>query len=228
VPPGGLFDVEQFRLVAERLAVVRTVHRPTLVLGSTQAAGVVDRQRVVEVGGEIVRRRSGGGAVLLRPGDHLWIDAWIPRDDPLWVSDVSAAAAWVGAWWSTALGAHGVGGCEVHEGRAVPGTHGALVCFAGRGPGEVVLGEQKLVGVSQWRSREGSLFHTCAYSRWEVEPLVDLLDLEAAARLTLSRDLRHVAAGFDDLDPAGPDLAVLSQTLLSSFPSWGYDGPGLT
>ena len=34
--------------------------------------------------------------MYLDPGGQLWLDAWIPRDDPLWVLDVSAAAEWVG------------------------------------------------------------------------------------------------------------------------------------
>jgi lipoate-protein ligase A len=186
---------------------------------------VVVSQRVIDLGGEVMRRRGGGGAVLLQPGDQLWVDAWIPREDPLWVADVSAAAAWVGAWWSTALGSLGVGGCEVHEGRAVPGTHGGLVCFSGRGPGEVFQRGRKLVGLSQWRSREGALFYSCAYRYWAPGPLVDLLDLVPAARRALARDLVDAAVGLEDLDPAVPDLATLRDALLTSFPTWGRGGP---
>jgi lipoate-protein ligase A len=223
VPASGPFDVEQFRPLRERQAVVRQADRPTFVLGSTQSAEVVAPQRVNAIGGEVVRRRGGGGAVLLLPGDHLWVDAWIPREDPLWVADVSLAATWVGAWWSAALGALGVDRCEVHEGRAIPGTHGALVCFSGRGPGEVFQRGRKVVGLSQWRSREGSLFHTCAYHRWAPGPMIDLLDLDSATRLALARDLVDAALGIDDLEPAGPDMAALSERLLTSFPTWGRD-----
>lgn len=163
--------------------------------------------------------------MLLHPGDHLWIDVWVPREDALWVADVSAAAAWVGAWWSAALSALGVVGCEVHQGRAIPGTHGALVCFSGRGPGEVFQRGRKVAGVSQWRSREGSLFQTCAYRHWSPGPLVDLLDLDAAARRALAGDLVDAAIGLAELDPAGPDIGALRDALLTSFPAWGRDGP---
>lgn len=204
--------------------MVRQVDRPTFVLGSTQPAEVVVPQRVIDIGGEVVRRRGGGGAVLLQPGDHLWVDAWVPRQDPLWVADVSAAAAWVGAWWSAALGSLGVGECEVHEGRAVPGAHGALVCFSGRGPGEVFHRGRKVVGLSQWRSREGSLFSSCAYRHWAPGPLVDLLDLASASHRALASALVDAAAGLEDLDLAGLDMAALSEGLLTSFPTWGRDG----
>src|ERR1700722_14899773 len=98
-----LFDVEQFRTLDSRRAAAPLVRHPTVVLGSAQRAGILKQERVAEIGAEVVHRRGGGGAVLLHPGDHLWIDAWIPRDDPLWDPDVSVAAAWVGAWWRAAL-----------------------------------------------------------------------------------------------------------------------------
>ena len=78
--------------------------------------------------------------MYLGPGEQLWLDAWIPRDDPLWMVDVSAAAEWVGAWWTEALAGFGQRGFEVHRGRPLPGALGDLVCFAGRGPGEVFHG----------------------------------------------------------------------------------------
>ena len=134
-----------------------------------------------ERGVELARRRGGGGAVYLGPGEQLWLDVWIPRDDPLWVADVSAAAEWVGAWWTTALAGLGQRGFEVHHGRSVPGDFGDLVCFAGRGPGEVFHGGRKVVGLSQWRAREGALFSSCAYLRWDPAPLLALLDVEGTA-----------------------------------------------
>jgi lipoate-protein ligase A len=223
VPPRPLFDVEQFRHLAERLAVVRRVEQPTLVLGSTQRADLVDGSRAAALAVDVVHRRGGGGSVLLRPADHVWIDAWIPRGDPLWKDDVTSAAAWVGAWWSAALGEVGITGCRVHRGRSVPGEFGGLVCFAGQGPGEVFSGGRKVVGLSQWRSREGALFMACAYLKWEPGPLVELLALDIPERHALAGALSGVAVGLADLAPSGPDLPKLSQVLLTSFPTWGSD-----
>jgi lipoate-protein ligase A len=197
-----------------------------VVLGSTQRAEVVDVTALRARGVELARRRSGGGAVFLGPGAQLWLDVWIPRGDPLWAGDVSVAAEWVGAWWTAALADLGQHGFAVHRGRSVPGDLGDLVCFAGRGPGEVFHGARKVVGLSQWRAREGALFSSCAYLRWEPELLLDLLDVEGdEARAGLARDLVPLAAGLADLEPALTELGGMRSSLLGSLPDFELTGP---
>jgi lipoate-protein ligase A len=215
-----LFDVERFREEPRRVVVVREVEHPTLVLGSTQPTELVAGPELRRLGVEMARRRGGGGAVSLRPGDHLWIDAWIPRGDPLWMPDVSLAAEWVGRWWTTALTSLGAGGLDIHTGRSVPGELGEIVCFAGRGPGEVLHSGRKVVGLSQWRSREGALFSSCAYRRWDPESLMDLIDVDDAERSALVAELASAAVGLGELDPAVDDLDRLSELLVGSFAGW--------
>jgi lipoate-protein ligase A len=217
--PSPFFDVERFRSEPRRLAVVQAVERPTLVLGSTQSPAVVSDAAAAAAGVAVERRRGGGGAVLLGPGDHLWLDTWIPRADPLWVMDVAVAAEWVGSWWSGALREVGVDGLTAHAGRSEPGALGDLVCFAGRGPGEVFTGGRKLVGLSQWRAREGALFSSCLYARWEPDLLAGLLVADGAGGPAgLAKSLRAVAVGLADLVP-GPaaDMGALRDSLLRSF-----------
>ena len=72
--------------VAERIATFHSVERPTLVLGSAQRDGDVDRHVVNALGVDVVRRRSGGGAVLLIPDEYVWLDLVIPVGDPLWLA----------------------------------------------------------------------------------------------------------------------------------------------
>jgi lipoate---protein ligase len=221
----SLFDVEPFRAEPRRVVVRRQVDRATLVLGSTQPTEFVAGWALRERGVELARRRGGGGAVYLRPGDHLWLDAWIPRDDSLWDHDVSRAAEWVGAWWSDALKGLGTGGFEVHTGRSVPGELGELVCFAGRGPGEVLHAGRKVVGLSQWRSREGALFSSCVYDRWDPAGLLGLLDVDDVARAALVSDLASAAVGVEELEPAVDDMEALGRALLASFDSWADGVP---
>ena len=216
-----LFDVEAFRSEPRRLALVREVTGPTLVLGSTQPTELVDPPAMRERGVELARRRGGGGAVYLEPARQLWLDAWIPRDDPLWVADVSRAAEWVGAWWEDALTGQGQHGFEVHVGRSVPGEYGDLVCFAGRGPGEVFHGGRKVVGLSQWRAREGALFSSCAYLRWDPRSLLELLCVDARAEVELGHGLKQTAVGLQELEPAAADLGAVRDDLLEVFPSLG-------
>jgi hypothetical protein len=57
-------------------------------------------------------------------------------------------------------------------------THTAwsrLVCFAGIGPGEVLVGGRKAVGISHRRTRAGARFQCVAHRRWPGEELVALL-----------------------------------------------------
>jgi lipoate-protein ligase A len=199
---------------------------PTVVLGSTQPVEIVNAARASAIHAEVVRRRGGGGAVLLQPADHLWIEAWVPRDDPLWVADAAAAATWVGDWWRAALCSVGARGCRVHEGRAIPGEHGALACFSGKGPGEVFREGRKVMGLSQWRAREGALFHTCAYTHWDPRPLVDVLEVDRAVKESLVQDLAEAAIGVDDIGLGSKEtIPLLRDALVSTFATWGEDRP---
>ncbi len=155
---------------AARAVWVAEPTAPALVIGSTQP------DRVVRPGAEIevVRRRSGGGAVLVVPGDVLWVDVIVPADDELWDDDVGRAAHWLGRVWAAALGELGVAG-KVHTGGLVAAPHSTQVCFAGLGPGEVTVDGRKVVGISQRRTRSAARFQCAALGRWDPIALGDLL-----------------------------------------------------
>jgi len=156
---------------------------PAVVLGSTQAD--VDHEAAAEHGLTVVRRRSGGGAVLVAPDDPLWVDVDLPAGDPLGDDDVGRSFLWLGRAWAAALRAHGFD-ATVHEGRFEPGPWGRAVCFAGRGPGEVFVDGAKAVGIAQRRTRSGARFQCAVPRRWDPRPLTDLVapgaDLAAVAR----------------------------------------------
>ncbi len=120
--------------------IVRVLHaeRPAVVLGAAQPGSDVDAGRAARLGVDIARRRSGGGAVLVGPGESLWVDVAIPRGDPLWSDDVGTAMAWIGEAWVSALDAVGAGPAERWAGRLVSSPWSDKVCFAGVGPGEVL------------------------------------------------------------------------------------------
>lgn len=100
--------------------------------------------------------------MLLQPGRQVWADFFVPADDPLWNDDVSDAALWAGALWSSAVEPFAAEPLSVHSGRLTADRWGRLVCFAGRGPGEVFAGGLKVVGVSQRRSRHRARIQTTA------------------------------------------------------------------
>ncbi|MCB0968867.1 MAG: lipoate--protein ligase family protein, partial [Ilumatobacter sp.] len=128
---------------------------PAIVLGSRQTPDLLDLDRVAAAGWDVVRRRSGGGAVLLVPDAIVWIDLIVPHG--LAPDDVRGSMLWAGRRWRDALVALGAepGTIELHEGGMVCTPWSGLVCFAGVGPGELLVGDRKLVGLSQRRTRHG-------------------------------------------------------------------------
>lgn len=156
---------------------------PSLVLGSGQREDDGLLARADAAGLPVVRRRSGGGAVLVVPGFVLWVDVLVPRYDPLWDDDVGRSAVWLGAVWRDALETLGVD-AELVD-RASRSAVGRTICFGGRAVGEVLVGGRKVVGVSQRRDRYGARFQCAALVGPEaveasVVPLVGLLGLGAA------------------------------------------------
>jgi lipoate-protein ligase A len=157
---------------------VLDVVAPALVLGSTEPDLPFDPPVAV------VRRRSGGGAVLVEPGRVLWVDVAVPAGDPLWQADVGRAFLWLGDVWAAALKAAGVDGAVRHDGPLVRSRWSDMACFAGLGPGEVTRGGRKVVGISQRRTREVAVFQCAALLAWDGPALAVLLRApEAAADL---------------------------------------------
>ncbi len=152
-----------------RSATFHTVERATLVLGSAQTDDAVDADAAAGLGLELVRRRSGGGAVLLVPGEFVWLDLVLPAGDPLWSDDVGRAMEWVGELWLGALSEIGVRHASVHRGGLVPSQWSRAVCWAGVGTGEVMVDGAKLVGVSQRRTRTYARFQTMCHLAWRPE-----------------------------------------------------------
>jgi lipoate---protein ligase len=162
--------------VVGRRATWAEVDRPSLVLGSTQPLDAVDAAVAATWGVTVARRRSGGSAVLLWPGEHLWLDVDVPRGDRLWDDDVGRSMNWLGEVWVEALAGLGVT-AEVHRGPMVRTDWSGAVCFAGLGPGEVHADGAKLVGISQRRTRDGARLQCACHLRWRPEAYAELLAL---------------------------------------------------
>lgn len=169
-----------------RCVVVHHVEERAVVLGSTQTDAVLDPDAVSALGLELARRRSGGGAVLLIPGEHVWVDVVVPSHDPLADDDVERATWWLGRAWARALGLGPVVAAPAGRHSAVGGAAlqlrgvsdraaGRVACFAALGPGEVSVDGRKVLGVSQRRTRFGARFQCIAYSLWDPEPLLAAL-----------------------------------------------------
>ncbi len=185
--------------------------RPAVILGSSQAEAGIDQERARAAGVDVVRRPSGGGAVLVVPGEALWLDVFLPAGDPLWKDDVGVAFHWLGRAWAQALGQVDVP-AHAYQGPMRHTPWSRTVCFAGLGPGEVLDGaRRKVVGLSQRRTRTHARFQCCVMLRWDPGALVALLAgpyPDGAA----TEDLAGVAAGIG-ADKAEPLLGALNEVL---------------
>ena len=194
-PLTELYDYDSLRRDREATMHVVRPTRPTLVLGSAQSSEILDAQRLGEV--PLRRRRGGGGLVFLRP-DDLWIDWWIPADDPRWRADVHASSTLAGQWWADALRTFVRGEITVHEGPLEGDVAYRLVCFAGRGPGEVFIDGVKAVGVTQWRVREGVFVSTVMHAHESTEVLRFLKEVPDGLDSALNH---HVVSSLIGVDP---------------------------
>jgi len=169
---------EAHELFASSLDLLATVEQPTvrilvpstavLVLGSAQRADIVG------LGVSYVHRRSGGGAVWLDPANQVWVDVLLPANHPRWTDDIRRSVDWLGHVWWLALTNLGVpsASMRVHAGGLERSKWSSLLCFAGVGPGEVLIGPRKVVGISQRRSRRAALFQCGALLDWSFDPMV--------------------------------------------------------
>lgn len=134
-----------------------------IVLGSRQTPDLVDAEACRAAGLDVVRRRSGGGAVLLRPDAVVWIDVVLPHG--VAPDDVRGSMVWIGERWAELLEPLASGRVDVHRGGMVCTPWSDLICFAGIGPGEVLVDGRKFLGLSQRRTRHGIRVQGTLYRR---------------------------------------------------------------
>jgi len=178
------------------------VDHAALVLGSSQPLTHIDLDACRRRDIDVIRRRSGGGAVLLEPGDAIWADVLIPTTHSRWTDDVSSSAWWLGDIWRSTVTQFGVQDATVHRSPMISTEWSRHVCFAGVGGGEVTVhrteatGESvtsKVVGISQRRGRLGARFQCAIYRTWKPDAHSELF----AAPGPTATDLRHVATNVD-------------------------------
>lgn len=189
-----------------RLACLTRPTAAAVVLGSAQPLADFDAERCARQHLDLVRRRSGGGAVVVSPGAQIWLDLFVPAADPLFESDVVRASSWVGSLWREALGGASGDGARlaVHEGGLAATPWSRRVCFSGVGPGEVTRDGRKVTGVAQRRDRAGAWFFTMALVRPEQQQLASLLalgrDERAAIRVALGAETSVIGCPAQDLE----------------------------
>jgi lipoate-protein ligase A len=193
-PAGTLFADTDAALTSvsegDRIIRVLTVDAPVVVLGSAQDPSHF-RLPV-----DVVRRRSGGGAVWLDPESMVWFDIIISRSDPLWQADVGQSMWWVGELFTQALLSLGVADATTHRRAMVRHELDRTICWTGIGPGEVTagVGGPKMVGVAQKRVRYGALFQVGVLLSSSQFRLASIFGLGKAEETTVQAGERPVPA----------------------------------
>ena len=184
------------------------VHRvaPAAITCGRALLGSVDPDAVAASGLELVTRGSGGGPVLW-DDDLIAIDVVLPHGDPRLPADVVAAYRWVGEAVVQVLEGLGVQGARAvppAEARAWPAGEASGLCFGGLSPWEVVMGERKVLGLSQVRKQAGGIIQVGVPMRLDAARLATAVGAPDGA----AADLAARTVGVADLAPGTPRDAV--------------------
>lgn len=178
--------------------VVHAVAPAAITVGRAQLAEV-DRAAAAAEGLDVVARPSGGGPVLW-DDDLIAIDIILPAGHPLLPVDVVAAYRWVGEAVVAALGHLGIEGARAvppDEARAWPRGEASGLCFGGLSPWEVVVGDRKILGLSQVRRQAGGIVQVGVPMRLDAARLARAVGAPPGA----GDDLAARTAGIADLAP---------------------------
>ncbi len=134
---------------------------PAIIMGCSQRPDAGQQQRAEQAGMPLMRRGSGGGAVLAGPW-MLSVTLFIPPEHTVAALNIIEIFSWFEAIWIKALRDCGVP-CKgvdqplIEASKARSKRHGVeWACYASLSHGEVVSPDgRKLVGLAQIRKRKG-------------------------------------------------------------------------
>ncbi|HEX6967125.1 MAG TPA: lipoate--protein ligase family protein [Gemmatimonadaceae bacterium] len=212
--------MERARRTGEAVLRVYGWRRPTLSLGRNQwAAGRYDVERAAALGVDIVRRPTGGRAVL---HDHeVTYSVTAPASG---LGTLRESYARLNRLVLDALRRLGVNAQEARR-TAVPPAPGIAPCFETPVAGEITADGRKLVGSAQFRERDALLQHGSILvedDQWLATSLLIAPVAPAPSAATLHAllgrvpELREVMQAFTEALRAagGHDLAPLEADIL--------------
>jgi len=171
----GLMD--RARYTGEAVFSIYSWQRPTLSLGRNQtAAGRYDLRQIAERGIDVVRRPTGGRALLHWREVTYSVTAPIPDGDSLRNSYER-----INRILLAGLSALGIPASESHGPEPTP-LPGELPCFAQPSEGELVVNGAKLVGSAQYREN-GALLQHGSILIADDQPLIAVLLLSDSGAL---------------------------------------------
>ncbi len=188
---------------------------PCLSLGYTQPVAEVDRARLAARGWDVVRRMTGGRAILHT--DELTYSVTLPDDDPLVAGGIVESYRRL----STALTAGLVllGASPRADKRAE--RHGAApgpVCFEVPSHYEITIEGKKLIGSAQVRKSSTVLQHGSLPLSGDITRICDALVFESEEKREIARErVRRRATTLGQALGAVISWKVAVETMTTSF-----------
>lgn len=194
---------------------------PWLSIGMSEPIGDVDDAAVAAARVGVLRRPSGGTAVL--HADQLGWSLALPLGHPLAPGDIVASYLAASRLTLDALARLDVEAraASVEEARApLPDPVLAIACFGGLAPHEVVVGcpPRKLVGWGQVRRRNVVMHHAVLSRRFDPKALPDLLAVDGPR---LADALGRRVLGLDEAAGRPVAIAELVEALAAAHAAAG-------
>jgi lipoate-protein ligase A len=191
---------------------------PCLSLGRNQPASDVDLEACRTAGVDVVRRPTGGRAILHI--DELTYSVALLASDPRATADVlegyrrlsEGLLAGLRRLGAEVTPADGGQGARQRDGRGA-----GPICFETPSHHEITAGGRKLVGSAQWRARGGVLQHGSLPLEGEITRIVDYLALSEPERTAQRRALRARACTLEKALGRRVPFAEAARALAEGF-----------
>ena len=189
---------------------------PCLSLGYGQRARVVAEERCRARGWQVVRRPSGGGALL--HAAELTYCLVLPPQHPLQRGDIVSSYARLRRGLVAGLVRLGVVADVGGEG-AVGARPNEAICYLQPAAHEICVGGRKLIGSAQLRRRGALLQHGSLPLGADIMAIADALVYEnEAARAAAKEELRRGACSLVEvLGGSAPDWAEAAAAMAAGF-----------
>jgi lipoate-protein ligase A len=187
---------------------------PCLSLGRNQPLADVDRAACRAAGVEVVRRPTGGRAILHT--DELTYSAALLQTDPRATGDVVESYRRLSEGLLAGLQRLEVGVVQA-VGQRKPAAATTAVCFETPSDYEITTGGRKLVGSAQWRAQGGVLQHGSLPLHGDLGRIVACLAFSDAEREAQRRRLRQRAATLEEVLGRRVPFAGVAEALAAGF-----------
>jgi lipoate-protein ligase A len=192
---------------------------PTVSLGRHQKLADVDETQIAARGYDLVRRATGGRAIL--HVDELTYSVSGPIEEPRMAGGVMDAYLRFSNALLSGLSTLGLK-AEKAGSRTRAGRELSAACFETPSAYEITAGGRKLMGSAQSR-RKGYVLQHGSLPLWgDVTRLVDVLALSSTARDRLRQQLRRQAATLAEVLDLPPDSERLAYPHVAAAMAGGF------